>query len=46
MYLSKRDDLLVIDFREHIVLVYLLWLEDNAVQLCGSFDWYPLAGMS
>jgi hypothetical protein len=35
-----------IDLREHIALVYALWLEDSAIMLMGSMDWMPLAGMS
>jgi len=34
-----------IDLREHIALVYVLWLEDEAVNLMTGMDWAPLAGI-
>ena len=34
-----------IDLRDHIALVFAVWLEDEEMKLMSGMDWMPLAGM-
>lgn len=41
----SNDGVMEIDLREHIALNYVMWLEEQCMELMGNMYWIPLAGM-